>query len=210
MRVLWRRALLAIVVGQVLWRAVALAFPKPFPRELSFLLESPFRLALGGPHQLLKRLALQGGETVLELGAGTGVFTVEVARAVGVQGTVYALDISPAMLGRLLMRAERAQVANILPLLADARSIPLPDGSVDIALMVTVLGEVSDRRGALKEIHRVLKSGGLLSITEMMADPHYLPGFYVTALARQCGFETYSIEGMPWFRTYTFRKISFD
>jgi ubiquinone/menaquinone biosynthesis C-methylase UbiE len=155
---------------------------------------------------LLPRLGLEEGYTVLEIGPGTGLFTVEAARAVGSEGKVYALDVNPAMLARVLMRAESMGLKNVAPLHGDARSIPLAPGSVHIAFMVGVLGEIPDRGLALREIYRVLKPGGLLSVTEMISDPHWLPGWYVSRLAIRCGFEPYWSEGEPWFRTHTFRK----
>lgn len=210
MRITVRKVVAAIIIWQILWRAVALLFPRPFPTRLSFVLNSRVRRALAGPTQLLPRLGLEKGYTVLEIGPGTGVFTVEAARAVGPEGTVYALDINPSMLARVLMRAEDMGLQNIVPLHADARSIPLPAASVDVAFMVGVLGEVPDRYAALRELYRVIKPGGLLSITEMLTDPHYLPGPYISRLAKRCGFDAYWSEGMPWFRTHIFRRPAPD
>ncbi len=207
MRLTWRKAVGALIVGQVLWRGAALLWPRPFPLQFGYLLEMGPRRFLAGPRHLLPRLGIERGWSVLEVGPGTGLFTVEVAKALGSEGKLYALDLNPSMLARVLMRAEAEGLQNIVPLHADAgSSIPLADNSVHVAFMVAVLGEVRDRAAALRELYRVLRPGGLLSVTEMITDPHWLPGWYISRLARRCGFEPYWSEGGPWFRTHTFRK----
>jgi ubiquinone/menaquinone biosynthesis C-methylase UbiE len=64
----------------------------------------------------------------------------------------------------------------------------LPAEAFDVALLVTVLGEIPLRLTALREIHRALRPGGVLSVTEVLPDPHYQPLARVRALAREAGF----------------------
>jgi ubiquinone/menaquinone biosynthesis C-methylase UbiE len=102
---------------------------------------------------------------VLDMGCGPGRLTLPAARRVGAQGAVVAVDIQPAMLERL----ER--------------------GRFDRAFLVTVLGEIHDRPAALAEIHAALKPGGLLSVSELIPDPHYQSRGRVERLAREAGFK---------------------
>ncbi|MFH1833750.1 MAG: class I SAM-dependent methyltransferase [bacterium] len=126
---------------------------------------------------------------MLELGPGPGYFTVEASRMVSAEGRVVCLDIQPEMITLLRGRLDEKQVANAHPLVGDATSLPLADGSVDVAVMVTVLGEIPDRPSALAELRRVLKPGGALSISENLSDPDYQLEASVRDLCRASGFE---------------------
>jgi ubiquinone/menaquinone biosynthesis C-methylase UbiE len=131
---------------------------------------------------------IDGVSTVLELGPGSGYFSVEVARRLGPEGRLVCVDIQPEMIGALRRRLLRAGVTNALPMVGDALGLPLADRSVDCAFLVTVLGEVPDRPKALAELHRVLKPGGILSITEALPDPDYQFPDVVRDLCRASGF----------------------
>ncbi len=135
------------------------------------------------------------GQSVLELGPGSGYFTVEVARRVGPQGRLVCVDIQPEMIGTLRRRLLREGVTNALPTVGDALRLPLADCSVDCAFLVTVLGEVPDRPGALAELRRVLKPGGMLSITETLPDPDYQFPDVVRDLCRASGFRLLEYRG---------------
>ncbi|KPJ51469.1 MAG: hypothetical protein AMJ38_00380 [Dehalococcoidia bacterium DG_22] len=128
------------------------------------------------------------GHTVLELGPGPGYFSVEVARRLGPEGRLVCVDIQPEMIGTLRRRLLREGVTNALPMVGDALGLPLADRSVDCAFLVTVLGEVPDRPKALAELRRVLKPGGILSITETLPDPDYQFPDVVRDLCRASGF----------------------
>jgi ubiquinone/menaquinone biosynthesis C-methylase UbiE len=142
----------------------------------------PLRSTVDGFH-------IDKGQTVLEVGPGTGYFTVEVARRVGAEGRVVCVDIQPEMIGALRRRLLRKGVANALPVVGDALGLPLADRSVDCAFLVTVLGEVPDRAEALAELRRILKPGGILSITETLPDPDYQFPDVVRDLCRASGFQ---------------------
>ncbi len=128
------------------------------------------------------------GHTVLELGPGPGYFSVEVARRLGPEGRLVCVDIQPGMIGALRHRLLQAGVTNVLPLVGDALGLPLGDRSVDCAFLVTVLGELPDRPKALAELRRVLKPGGILSISEILPDPDYQFADVVRDLCRASGF----------------------
>jgi ubiquinone/menaquinone biosynthesis C-methylase UbiE len=128
------------------------------------------------------------GHTVLEVGPGPGYFSVEVARRVGSEGRLVCVDIQPEMIGALRLRLLREGVTNALPVVGNALDLPLAEGSVDRAFLVTVLGEVPDRAKTLAELRRVLKPGGILSITEALPDPDYQFPDVVRDLCRASGF----------------------
>jgi ubiquinone/menaquinone biosynthesis C-methylase UbiE len=126
--------------------------------------------------------------TVLELGPGTGYFSIEAGRLLGDGGRLVCLDIQPPMLTDLSERLTAAGVTNAHPVLGDAHHLPLADASVDVAFLVTVLGEIPDRPQGLAELRRVLKPGGTLSITESLTDPDYQLEAAVRDVCRASGF----------------------
>jgi ubiquinone/menaquinone biosynthesis C-methylase UbiE len=128
------------------------------------------------------------GATVLELGPGSGYFSVEVARRLGPEGRLVCVDIQPKMIGTLRRRLVRDGATNALLMVGDALGLPLADCSVDCAFLVAVLGEVPDRPKALAELRRVLKPGGILSISETLPDPDYQFPDVVRDLCRASGF----------------------
>jgi len=89
---------------------------------------------------------------------------------------------------------------------ADAYHLPLDDGSVDRAFLVTVLPEIPDQARALAELHRVIKPGGLLSITEEFFDPDYPFAFETVRRVEAAGFGLERRFGNFWRYTVNFRK----
>jgi ubiquinone/menaquinone biosynthesis C-methylase UbiE len=147
--------------------------PVPLPPRLSFLLENPVTEAFVGAPLLLERLGLEPGMRVLDAGCGPGRLTVPIARAVGPEGEVVALDSQEAMLARLRRRVEAEGLANVRPRLGKLGEAGLPEQAFDRIVLAMVLGEVRDREAALRELYRALKTGGMISITEAFGDPDY-------------------------------------
>jgi ubiquinone/menaquinone biosynthesis C-methylase UbiE len=133
-----------------------------------------------GPHPLITRdrlreiLEPKAGERILEVGPGTGYYTLDVAEWVKPDGQVDILDIQQEMLDHTMLRAGGRGLPNINPTRADATAMPCDDGTYDAAFLVTVLGEVPDQDAALRELARVLKPGGRLIVGELLGDPHYV------------------------------------
>ncbi len=160
----------------------------PCPSTLSFLLENPYMDRVAGPQLLLDRAGILPGMRVLDAGCGPGRITLSAARRVGPDGEVVALDIQPAMLRRVREKLEEQNVTNVRLLLAGLGQGKTKPESFDRALLITVLGEIPDKTAALREIHRSLKPGGLLSITEVFPDPDIqMPGT-IRKLAQKVGF----------------------
>jgi ubiquinone/menaquinone biosynthesis C-methylase UbiE len=129
-------------------------------------LEDPERLVELPPARLVELLRLSGAETVVDFGAGTGVFSLPLAEAVP-RGRVLAVDEQPELLDRLRAKlAARAPRGRVDPVLSEHGRAPLPDGAAERMLIVNVLHHVSDDPGALDEIGRLLAPGGLLVAAE--------------------------------------------
>ncbi|HZY65208.1 MAG TPA: methyltransferase domain-containing protein [Rubrobacteraceae bacterium] len=147
--------------------------PIPLPPRLSFLLENPVTEHFVGADLLVERLDLAPGMSVLDAGCGPGRLTIPLARAVGEEGRVVALDSQRAMLDRLEGRLDALNLSNVRPVEAGLGEGALERNYFDRAVLAMVLGEVRDRASALREIRAALKPGGILSITEVVGDPDY-------------------------------------
>lgn len=180
-------------------------FPVP-PIAASFL-NSPLRRAIQPPEQVVGWMGIRPGMQVLELGPGPGTFTFEAAKLAGPEGQVYAVDIQPPMIAKLEQEIGKKGVSNVVPKLASAYELPLPDKSIDRAFMITVLGEVPDRQRALVEIKRVLKPDGLLAVGEFLFDPDYPRRQTVMAWCQQAGFELVGSHGSWLHYLLVFRQV---
>jgi len=158
-----------------------------YPHQLAFALLLPLRRLFITPQRLADRLDLGPDARVLELGPGPGYFSVEVARRIP-QGYLLLADIQPEMLRKARRRLARAGEEQVGYVQADATTLPLAECAFDAAFLVTVLGEVPDPRACLRELYRVLRPQGLLSITEQPIDPDFIPLPEVRALAEEAGF----------------------
>jgi len=152
-------------------------------------LHNPLRGLLHPVRRTLARAHVEPGATVLELGPGTGYFSVEASRMIGSGGRLLCLDVQPPMLAELSEHLRDTGITNAGLILGDATRLPLADDSVDTAYLVAVLGEIPDRPQALRELRRVLRRGGVLSITETLTDPDYQLEDSVRDVCRASGFE---------------------
>jgi SAM-dependent methyltransferase len=169
------------------------------------------RFWVEAPHPFITRDRLQEmleprpGERVLEVGPGTGYYTLDVAEWVGPDGTVDVLDIQQEMLDHTMRRAGERGLANITPTQSDAAVMPYDDGSFDAAFLVTVLGEIPHQDAALRELARVLKPGGRLVVGELLGDPHYvaLGPMRLRAAAAGLEFERRSGNALGYFARFS-------
>ena len=111
------------------------------------------------PEAMLDALRIPPGATVADVGAGAGYHSIRLARRVGPKGTVLATDLQPEMIRMLKQNAEAAGVTNIKPLLCTSRNTMLPDGKVDLILMVDVYHECSDPERLLGDLRKALTAG---------------------------------------------------
>ena len=114
--------------------------------------------------ELLARALLRPGERVLDVACGTGLVTLPAARAVGTSGRVSGIDLSERMVATAARQAHERQVSNVTFTRMDAERLELPDASFDVALCALGLMYMPDPGQALRELQRVLRPGGRVSL----------------------------------------------
>lgn len=186
----------AIVGTGVIWRMISRRVVFPCPWWLSFLVENPLMDLAAAADTVLDRAGVGPGMAVLDVGCGPGRVALAAAERVGPEGRVVALDVQPRMLEICRRRAAERGLGNLETVLAGAGTGALADrDAFDAAFLITVLGEIPDRRAALAEIHRALRPGGILSVSELLPDPHFQSQKAVRALAGETGFEVGPLHG---------------
>src|SRR3954466_7159645 len=191
-----------LVSSQVTLRAGLWLQPRPMPHQQAALLEHPWRLRYLNPNHLLGRIGVLDGISVADLGCGTGLFTQEMAERVGDRGHVHAIDIQAQMLAYARQRIQAAGLDHRVNFYhCGIHTLPLPDKSVDVALMSAILGELPARGLALDEVHRILKPGARLAISEELPDPAYTPPHLARRWAEQAGFRFGGLTGTPFCYT---------
>jgi SAM-dependent methyltransferase len=137
------------------------------------------RFWVDAPHPLITRERLRAvlrpepGERVLEIGPGTGYYTLDMATWLGSEGSVEIFDLQQEFLDHTMGRASERGLRNVVPTQGDATALPYDDDSVDAVVLTAVLGEIPDQDAALAEIARVLKPAGRLVVGELAGDPHF-------------------------------------
>ena len=175
------------------------------PYQLAFLLEFGLRRFVLSPERLADRLELSETSRVLELGPGPGYFSRAVARRVP-RGYLLLADLQPEMLRKAGRKLAEADIRNVGFVQADATSLSLSSGAWDCAFLVAVLGEVPDPRLCLQELYRVLRPGGLLSLTEQPGDPDFIALPEARKLVEGVGFRIEKVYGGGKNYTASFRK----
>ena len=122
------------------------------------------------PYDLLTTAGLKPGQQVLEVGCGPGFFTIPAAKIVREAGHVCALDINAAAVEHVRSKIARSGLANVEVKLADASETGLARDCVDVVFLFGVMLALRDVNKVLREMHRVLKSEGTLSIQSGMAE----------------------------------------
>lgn len=134
------------------------------------------RFWVEAPHPVISRdrlrevLRPEPGERILEIGPGTGYYTLDLAEWVG---TVEIFDLQQEFLDHVMRRAGEHGLANVVPTQGDAMALPYESNSIDAVVLTAVLGEIPDPVAALREIARVLRPSGRLVVGELFGDPHF-------------------------------------
>lgn len=152
-----------------------------FPPRYAWFLESRWRRLILSPERLLQRLPLSAELTILEIGVGGGYYARPLS---GLVRRFIALDLQAEMLHRLRAKPLGAQ---LLAVRGDATHLPLAESSIDVVIAVTVLGEVPSAESAIAEVRRVLRPGGVFSVSEHWPDPDFLSFSRVNSLCRKSG-----------------------
>jgi SAM-dependent methyltransferase len=158
----------AVVAGAALWWR---RNPSACPYGQRFWVEAPHPLITR--ERLREVLAPVPGERVLEVGPGTGYYTLDLAQWLSPAGTVEIFDLQQEFLDHTMGRAAERGIANVVATQGDATALPFDDGSMDAVVLTAVLGEIPDQGAAMREIARVLQPGGRLVVGELFGDPHY-------------------------------------
>ncbi len=128
------------------------------------------------PQTMLEQLQLKPGMVVCDLGCGNGFYSLEMARRVAPDGKVLAVDIQQEMLHLLELRADEAKIENIETILGSPVDPKLPEGKVDLVLMVDVYHELSHPEQILTAIHKALKpKEGRIALVEFRAEDRSVP-----------------------------------
>jgi ubiquinone/menaquinone biosynthesis C-methylase UbiE len=180
----------------VAWLVVSRRRSLPCPVWLRWLVEldNPFTKT-NRARVIIEHLGVAPGMYVLDIGCGPGRLTIPLATAVGENGCVVAIDVQAGMLKRARKKAEDAKLTNIRFVHAAIGQGVLERDVADRAVLVTVLGEIPDREAALTEIFGGLKPGGILSVTEVVFDPHFQRQAMVRQLANAVGFRQKALFG---------------
>ena len=149
------------------------------------------------PKETLMKLGLKFDDIVADIGCGIGYFTFPAANIVNKKNKVYALDISNEMLDDIKNKMNEKNVRNITCKKTEEYDLKLEDKSVTYVIMVNVLHEIEDKIKMLKEIHRILKSGGKIAIIDFEKKEteegppvgHRIAKEELLDLYKICGFE---------------------
>jgi ubiquinone/menaquinone biosynthesis C-methylase UbiE len=171
------------------------------------------------PDAMLDALKIEPGSTVADVGAGVGYTSLKLARRVGPEGVVLATDLQPQMVQMLKANIKQAGVTNVKPILCTLDDPKLPEGKLDLILLVDVYHECADPPAVLKSWRTALKPGGRLVLVEFRGeDPdvpikpeHKMTLAQVRKEIEPQGFVfKESLEFLPWQHIIIFEKPAGD
>ena len=141
-----------------------------FPPSDLGLLEAPDRDLWQRPDQVMDAMGIADASVVADIGAGSGWFTIRLARRVGPQGLVYAEDVQPEMINAITRRVQREGLTNVRAVRGQNSDPRLPPGSLDAVLIVDAYHEVDDRVTMLRNLARALKPQGRIGVVDFKLD----------------------------------------
>jgi precorrin-6B methylase 2 len=163
----------------------------------------------------LRLLKVTKGSTVGDVGAGSGYMSLRLARLVGPQGRVYAVDVQPGMLQLLQQNAAKAKLSNLVPVLGGFDDPKLPAGELDLIIMVDVYHEFSQPQRMLQRMREALKPGGRLALFEYRAEDPDVPILPLHKMTKKQvkteveleGFtQTRAFDDLPWQHLIVFTR----
>jgi ubiquinone/menaquinone biosynthesis C-methylase UbiE len=130
---------------------------------ISLVHDRLYRLMVN-PYRFLYAAGIKAGQYALEVGCGPGFFTIPAAKTVGKDGGICAIDINPAAVEAVERKARKNGLSNVKVMLADASKTGLPKSVFDAAFLFGVIHDFPNVDEVMREMHRVLKSKGILSV----------------------------------------------
>lgn len=179
-------------------------------------LDRPEREAEERPSRAIEALALEPGMVVADFGAGSGYYTERLARAVGPTGRVLAVDLQPEMLQLVGRRATRLGLTNIELVRSTPDDPRLPEGRVDLILMVDVYHELASPQRVLRAMKAALSSRGRIAIVEFRKEDPRVPireehKMSVAQAEQEFGAEGYvldrRVDSLPWQHLLVFKAV---
>jgi SAM-dependent methyltransferase len=140
------------------------------PDEWIKMLDNPSRTDGLRIPEIIERLRLKPGDVVADIGAGTGVFSLPLAKAVAPSGKVFAVEVDQRLVDHIGRKAAEQKVGNVQPTLGKFAEPGLPAASVDLAFIHDVLHHIQERAAYLKALSRALKPTGRLALIEFHPD----------------------------------------
>lgn len=137
-----------------------------FPPQDLGLLEAPDRDRWQRPDRIMDALGIADASRVADVGAGSGWFTIRLARRVGPQGVVYAEDVQQEMLNAITRRVQREGLANVRTILGRGADTRLPSATFDAVLIVDAYHEIEDRVALLNNLGQALKPQGRIGVVD--------------------------------------------
>jgi ubiquinone/menaquinone biosynthesis C-methylase UbiE len=161
--------------------------------------ENPFT-SIARAHTIISQLTIKPGMSILDVGCGPGRLTIPLAHATGPKGNVVALDTQKDMLKKVDVKAADAGLSQVKTIHATIGTghPPVTTQKFDRITLVAVLGEIPNQQQALTEIGALLKPDGILSITELIFDPHFQRKKTIRTLAHDCGLQETACFG-SWY-----------
>ena len=196
-----------MVFVETILRLIKHFYHVPIPSFATRLIDNPIRRRfIQRPEVIAERMNLKPGMVVVEIGPGTGSYTIAIAERILPDGVVYAVDVQESIVERLKKRVEREGIMNIYPKIEDAYNLSFGDNSVDRVVAIACLPEIPEPLRVLRECYRILKPDGLVCLSEVFPDPDYPRRRTEKRWADEAGFELDKEFG-NWF-TYqlNFRK----
>jgi len=139
--------------------------PNMAMKLMFFIHDNALRRILENPYKMLRNAGIEEGKKVLEVGCGNGFFTIPASHIVGENGRIYALDIHPLSIERVREKIKKFSIENVIPVLSPAHDTGMQDKCVDVAFLFGVVHKIDEYfYEVMKEMHRVIKNGGILSI----------------------------------------------
>jgi len=199
--------LLAVAAIFAAYETMKRIIKRTYPEPMPFSHKERLELSLSKITRTLNRIGVEDKDSILEIGAGTGVYTVWAAKRIKNTGKLFAIDLQKEMIAELNGRLEKHNISNVESRVEDCTRMSFKDGTFDLIYMIKTYGEIKDKKAAVREISRIIRPGGILSITEYLPDPHYYLKTEIKNIVEKHGFYLREEYGGIYEYTLNFKKI---